>query len=441
MKPVRIKLTAIEPWAPHPKAAQKTERRSGKFVIAANGTRTSCGGWQLKITGLKPSLCYQIELPYQIAGVENPREHVKCLAIWGDVPSDQSNIHDKAVNDALIMRESSATTGVFSRVVAVPPDATILTLRYILRWTPRGTATLGAPVVTETTPILRPIVRIAVATGSIQRRNRAGISSVKDNIAYYSTLCEEAARLKPDFIVLPETALQWGAPGHAIDTALQINGPEVNVFRKIASANKLRILLPIYERDADAVFNSALLVGPRSIEGCYRKVQLAEYGETNSGIMPGSSFPVFDTPTGRVGCLICMDSSCQEASRMLGLNGAEIMLLPIMGDHRADRFTRGVPVFHEERWKAIMRSRALDNQFVLGVARNETLGSCVIDRKGEIRAWNDGTEDVICADVELNPDHRKWNGGSQRDIIWLQRRPSLYGAYTEPVPPVIATLH
>jgi len=43
---------------------------------------------------------------------------------------------------------------------------------------------------------------------------------------------------------------------------------------------------------------------------------------------------VFDTEIERIGCNICMDSSAAESSRMVGLNGAEVLLLPIMGDHR-----------------------------------------------------------------------------------------------------------
>ena len=87
-----------------------------------------------------------------------------------------------------------------------------------------------------------------------------------------------------------------------------------------------------------------------------------------------------------------------------------------------------------------MRSRTLDNQFLLAVARNESIGSCIIDRKGEIRAWNDGTKDVICAEVELNPNDRTWNGVSQRDVIWLQRRPELYVEFTSATPPVVNNL-
>ena len=65
-----------------------------------------------------------------------------------------------------------------------------------------------------------------------------------------------------------------------------------------------------------------------------------------------------------------MDSSAAESARMVGLNGADFLLLPIMGDHRADRWTPGAPIFNEGRWQAIMRTRAINNQLTLVVARN-----------------------------------------------------------------------
>ena len=90
------------------------------------------------------------------------------------------------------------------------------------------------------------------------------------------------------------------------------------------------------ERDGDAVHNSAVLIDPAGkIEGRYHKVHLAVGGEIESGILPGNTFPVFQTELGRIDGNICMDSSATESSRMIGLNSADFLLLPIMGDHRA----------------------------------------------------------------------------------------------------------
>lgn len=117
---------------------------------------------------------------------------------------------------------------------------------------------------------------------------------------------------------------------------------------------------------------------------------------------------------------------------MVGLNGADFLLLPIMGDHRADRWTVGSPHFSEERWKAIMRTHAMDTQLCMVVARNETHGSCVVDRKGDVLAWNEGDRDFVIATVEIDDGYRTWNGACFRDVNWMQRRPHLYPESTRP---------
>ena len=116
---------------------------------------------------------------------------------------------------------------------------------------------------------------------------------------------------------------------------------------------------------------------------------------------------------------------------MVGLNGADFLLLPIMGDHRADRWSPGPPVFHEERWRAIMCTRALDGQFTLVAARNQGQGSCIVDRRGDFLAYNDGTQEVITACLPAEDGYRTWNGGDFRGINWMQRRPHIYRAYTD----------
>ncbi len=79
-----------------------------------------------------------------------------------------------------------------------------------------------------------------------------------------------------------------------------------------------------------------------------------------------------------------------------------------------------------------MRTRAMDNQLCMVVARNNVHGSCVIDRKGEILAWNEGDQDFIEATVQLEDGYRTWNGGCFRDVNWMQRRPHAYGAFVDP---------
>jgi predicted amidohydrolase len=49
--------------------------------------------------------------------------------------------------------------------------------------------------------------------------------------------------------------------------------------------------------------------------------------------LPGNALPVFDTPVGRFGILICHDRAYAEAWRTLALRGAEAVLIPSCGSH------------------------------------------------------------------------------------------------------------
>ena len=60
------------------------------------------------------------------------------------------------------------------------------------------------------------------------------------------------------------------------------------------------------------------------------------------------------------------------------------------------------------------------------VTRNSAVGSRVIDRKGDILAWNGGNKPWVSAKIDLDDDYRIWNGTSQRDVCWMQRRPHVY---------------
>ena len=74
----------------------------------------------------------------------------------------------------------------------------------------------------------------------------------------------------------------------------------------------------------------------------------------------------------------------------------------------------------------------MDNQLCMVVARNEAQGSCIVNCKGDILAWNEGDADSIFAEVDLGLNYRYWNGSSLRDTNWIQRRPHIYGAFTDP---------
>jgi predicted amidohydrolase len=423
-----LKIERIEPWAPHPSAAPLTKKNDDQLAVSSNGTRTCVGGWQIVYSGVIPGRRYAITWDAQHTDIDNARDSLRGKLYWEDLAADSSRPKGEW---HYLLPTSDADHASFKRTLVVPAGADHLTVRSTFRWSAKGDAVWAMPSIEELEPVdpLAPVC-VAVVTGTESDR-RQKYTSIQDNIDLYLPLCRQAIEAGAQLVCLPEIALQYGMPGHALDLAIPLECPETEPFYKLAAETGTHILLGLFERDEDAVHNTAALLGPSGFEGRYHKVHLAVGGESESGILPGDGFPVFNTDLGRIGCNICMDSSAAESSRSIGLAGADFLLLPIMGDHRADRWSKGRPVFNESRWKAIMRTRALDNQLCMVVARNTSQGSCIIDRKGDILAWNEGDESYIIADIAFEDGYRTWNGGCFTDVNWMQRRPHLYEPYAD----------
>lgn len=82
------------------------------------------------------------------------------------------------------------------------------------------------------------------------------------------------------------------------------------------------------EKRGSDLFNSAALAGPEGLAGVYRKMHLPFLGIDRFATLGDLGFPVFETPLGRIGLLICYDGSFPEASRVLKLSGAQLICLP-----------------------------------------------------------------------------------------------------------------
>ena len=431
-----LRLESIEPWAPHPKAAPRTARDdAGRLQIAANTTHTCCGGWQMVYSGVKPGQGYRFEVTTTYRELAHPRDALRCMVSWGELAPAESLGH--GMWDYLLPQMGVDRTIRWARTLAAPENAEDrVTVRYSFRWATEGETVWSLPQVgLATVPEPQQVV-IAVVTGAADRRGAC--DSMQARLDFYGQLCEAACAEKPDLILLPEVAPQWRVEGHALDQALVVPGPESDLFARIAQSHRTHVVFTTFERAGDAVYNSCVLIAPSgSVVGTYHKVHLAT-NEALSGVRAGNTFPVFETEIGRIGFNICMDSSAAESSRMVGLNGADIALMPIMGDFRGWKVSpeakRVGPdgrhwAFDRERWLGIMQTRAMDNQYCFAVARNEAEGSVIIDRTGEVLAYNDGDRDYIVASVAVGDQRHEQTGGNYRDVTWWQRRPHVYGAF------------
>lgn len=154
------------------------------------------------------------------------------------------------------------------------------------------------------------------------------------NIENSLKLISQAAEKGGNLIVLPELC----NTGYSFSTREEVyslaelvpKGKTTQAWIEIAKELGVYICGGIAELDEDGVkiFNSSVLVGPKGYIGKYRKLHL--WNAENYFFEPGDTgLPVFDTPIGKIGMLICYDMWFPEAFRILALQEADVVCCPV----------------------------------------------------------------------------------------------------------------
>lgn len=181
-------------------------------------------------------------------------------------------------------------------------------------------------------------MRIAASAYPIEAPAR--FSDWQDKIARWVA---DAAGQGAELLVFPEYGLMELAAllpaGHAAEGPLALAG--VARFRAavdetlstLAARHRVHILGPtgpVYEGDLPV--NRATFYGPRGIIGHQDKQIMTRWERDEWIVRPGAGLPVFDTPLGRIGVLVCYDSEFPLLARSLCERGAEILLVPSATD-------------------------------------------------------------------------------------------------------------
>lgn len=182
------------------------------------------------------------------------------------------------------------------------------------------------------------------------------------------------------------------------DFAEPIPGPTVEKMAALAQELDIFIAACIVEKDLSSpdIYDTAFLVSPKGLEGAYRKVHL--WGKEPGFFARGTELPVFETPWGLTGMMICYDVGFPEAARSLVLAGANLILMPS---------AFGLPRLYA--WELATRARALENGcfFVtanrIGIEKDsEFCGhSRIVDPQGTVIVDAGMNEAVIVATIDL----------------------------------------
>src|SRR5665213_3406420 len=156
---------------------------------------------------------------------------------------------------------------------------------------------------------------------------------------------------------------------------MRVDDPVLTGLIDKARTLHIAMVLPVAERASAGYFNTALVIDGAGVQvGRYRKTHIPAYfpnaqpGGTGSYekfyFTPGDALPVFNVAGTTIGVQICNDRLYPEASRVLALSGAQLIVMPICFSTYAD------PVHRASIWEVPLRARAYENgAFVLACNR------------------------------------------------------------------------
>ncbi|UWX57917.1 carbon-nitrogen hydrolase [Chlorobaculum sp. MV4-Y] len=237
-----------------------------------------------------------------------------------------------------------------------------------------------------------------------------------------------------DIVVLPELCTSgyfFVSREELAPLAEAPGGMACAFFQRLADEKRSIIIAGMPEVAGERFYNSVFVFRPGIVEPLvYRKSHL--FYKERFVFEPGDTgFPVIrdERLDISIGIMLCYDWRFPEVSRVLALDGADLIACP------SNLVT--------DAWKKVMPARAIENKLYVAVANRcgtETRGdetllfkgcSAVYDPQGEIVTLADAEVDrVLLAEIDPKPCRDK--SFNEFNDIFADRRPELYGAICRP---------
>ncbi|CCV36705.1 nitrilase-related carbon-nitrogen hydrolase [Yersinia enterocolitica] len=242
------------------------------------------------------------------------------------------------------------------------------------------------------------------------------------NLHQLLVLVEQAAQKGARLITTPEMATTgycWFDRQEIAPMVETVPGESTARFTELAQRYQCYIVLgmPEVEPQTALYYNSAVLIGPQGVIGCHRKSH-PYISEPKWAAAGDVGHQVFDTPLGRIGMLVCMDIHFPETTRLLALDGVDVIC------HISNWLAERTPAPY---WI----SRAMENGCYLlesnrwGLERGVQFsgGSCIIEPDGNIAAVVDNGDGIAYAEIDINRSRQRRVLG---ELVFDQRRPDYY---------------
>jgi predicted amidohydrolase len=142
---------------------------------------------------------------------------------------------------------------------------------------------------------------------------------------------ERAGSLGARLAAFTECALTgycFADSGETLAAAIPADSIHLARIAEASARTGVTAVVGYLERIPAGAANAVSIVGPQGITGHYRKTHLPYLGADRFTDPGAGPFRVFEAAGLRIGLLICYDASFPEASRLLALAGADLILLP-----------------------------------------------------------------------------------------------------------------
>lgn len=231
--------------------------------------------------------------------------------------------------------------------------------------------------------------------------------AIEENLNKMAVWTKKAVNeFSPDLIVFPESITTTFSPGIPYDAFLkiveEIPGPSTDFISKLCKQYNVDIVLPVYERKDDKIYNDAVYINKNGdILGIYKKIHLfpTEKKENGGWSTAGKDIITIDTDFAKVGLMICYDGDFPELARILAVRGAEIIIRP-------SALLRSFDI-----WDLTNKARAYDNHVYMvsvntvgpdGDANYYFGHSMIVSPSAHKIALARGSEEIVFA--ELTPE-------------------------------------
>lgn len=252
-------------------------------------------------------------------------------------------------------------------------------------------------------------------------------------------ICEkmnETASAGANLTIFPECALTgycFASLEEAIPYAESIPGPSTDRLQQVCRELDHSVVVGMLELAEQGVYNAAVLITPEGVLGSYRKIHLPFLGVDRFATPGNRDFAVYAHPQANIGLNICYDSAFPESSRVMALQGADLIVLPT-------NWPSGAECMAEHG----INMRAMENGIYycainrVGVERGfQFIGkSSICAPSGETLACSSGTEEEILY-ATIDPAiarNKRVDRIPDKHVIdrLADRRPEIYGKIVEP---------